>query len=102
MWTGADVLYHARISSAMNLKLLDPREVVAAAERAWRDGAAPLEAVEGFVRQVLGWREYVRGVHWLHMPGYLERNALDAHRKLPAFYWTGETDMRCLRGALEQ
>lgn len=102
MWRGAEVLYHARISSAMNLKLLDPREVVAQAEQAWRDHAAPLEAVEGFVRQVLGWREYVRGVYWLHMPGYLERNALGAEATLPRFYWTGDTDMNCLKESLGQ
>ena len=67
-----------------------------AAERAWREGLAPLNAVEGFIRQVLGWREFVRGTYWLHMPGYGARNALEAHRPLPAFYWTGDTRMNCL------
>lgn len=102
MWTNEPWLYHARLSAAMNLKLLDPRRVIAAAEKALRSGRAPLTAVEGFIRQVLGWREYVRGIYWLHMPGYLERNALHAEHPLPAFYWTGDTDMACLRNAIGQ
>jgi len=102
MWTGEPVLYHARLSAAMNLKLLDPREAVAAAEDAYRAGAAPIESVEGFVRQVIGWREYVRGVYRLLMPGYAQRNALAADRPLPDFYWTGDTEMACLREAIGQ
>lgn len=95
-------LFHSRLSAALNLKLLDPREVIAAAVTAWQEGAAPLASVEGFVRQILGWREYVRGVYWQFMPEYLDRNALAADRALPAFYWTGETDMVCLREAIGQ
>ncbi|MGI9246152.1 MAG: cryptochrome/photolyase family protein [Steroidobacteraceae bacterium] len=102
MWTGEPWLYHARIAAALNLKLLDPREVCAAAERAFRSGDADLAAVEGFVRQVAGWREYVRGIYWREMPGYLERNALDAHHALPAFYWNGDTDMACARECVRQ
>jgi deoxyribodipyrimidine photolyase-related protein len=102
MWSGEAWLYHSHLSSALNLKLLDAREVVAAAEEALHRGLAPLAAVEGFVRQILGWREYVRGIYWTQMPGYLERNALDAQRALPAWYWTGETDMACLRDVLTQ
>ena len=102
MWTGEPWLYHSRLSAALNLKLLTPLEVCRAAERAWRDGAVPLAAAEGFIRQILGWREYVRGVYWLHMPGYLERNALDAHEPLPGFYWSGDTGMACLADALRQ
>lgn len=102
MWTGEPWLYHSRISCALNLKLLDPREVCAAAENAYQRGHAPLAAVEGFIRQILGWREYVRGIYWLHMPGYLEKNALEAQQPLPKFYWTGETDMECLRQAIGQ
>ena len=100
MWPDEPWLYHAHISAALNLKLLNPREVVGAAEAAYRAGAAPLASVEGFVRQILGWREYVRGVYWTQMPGYADRNALDAHEDLPAWYWTGDTTMACLRDAL--
>jgi deoxyribodipyrimidine photolyase-related protein len=96
MKAGAPFLFHSLLSPALNIGLLSPREVCAAAEEAWRSGAAPLNAVEGFVRQILGWREYIRGVYWSLMPGYGARNALGATRPLPAFYWTGETTMRCL------
>ena len=102
MWPGDPFLYHAQVSAALNLKLLNPREVVAAAEAAHRDGRAPLASVEGFIRQILGWREYVRGIYWTLMPEYLSRNALDAHLDLPAWYWTGATDMACLRDTLAQ
>ncbi len=102
MWSAEPYLYHSRLSAAMNLKLLNPRRVVEAAEKAYRDGRAPLAAVEGFIRQILGWREYVRGIYWRSMPGYLEKNALGAHRPLPKFYWTGVTDFRCLQDALGQ
>ncbi|HQT46911.1 MAG: cryptochrome/photolyase family protein [Acidocella sp. 20-63-7] len=97
MKAGAPFLFHSLLAPALNLGLLSPREVCGAAEAAWRSGSAPLNAVEGFVRQILGWREYVHGFYWLLMPGYEDRNALEATRKLPAFYWNGETQMRCLR-----
>lgn len=102
LWTDEPYLYHSLLSSSLNLKLLDPRGVVAAAEEAYRLGNAPLESVEGFIRQVLGWREYVRGIYWLYMPEYLERNALQASAPLPDFYWTAETEMRCLQQAIGQ
>ena len=102
MWPGDPWLYHSHLSAALNLKLLNPREVVAAAERAYHDGQAPLASVEGFIRQILGWREYVRGIYWTQMPGYADRNVLDAREDLPAWYWTGATDMACLRDALTQ
>ena len=102
MWTGEPFLFHARISAALNLKLLDPREAVRAAEDAYRAGQVPLAAAEGFIRQILGWREYVRGVYWLHMPDYLDRNELSAEENLPGFYWTGETPMECLRESIGQ
>jgi len=102
MWPGDPWLYHSHLSAALNLKLLHPREVVAAAEVAYREGRAPLASVEGFVRQILGWREYVRGIYWTQMPQYLERNVLCAREELPPWYWTGATDMACLRDALEQ
>jgi deoxyribodipyrimidine photolyase-related protein len=102
MWPGDPWLYHSHLSAALNLKLLNPREVVAAAVAAYDAGHAPLASAEGFIRQILGWREYVRGIYWTQMPQYLERNALGAREDLPGWYWTGATDMACLRDALAQ
>ena len=102
MWAGEPWLHHSHLSAALNLKLLGAHEVVQAAERAWREGHAPLASVEGFVRQILGWREYVRGVYWTQMPGYLDLNELQAHAPLPAFYWHGQCEMACLRDAIGQ
>ncbi|MEW5837296.1 MAG: cryptochrome/photolyase family protein [Pseudomonadota bacterium] len=102
MWTRETWLYHSRLSAALNLKLLDPLHVCRAAEAAYVRGAAPIEAVEGFIRQILGWREYVRGLYRLWMPEWLEWNALEARQPLPAFFWTGETDMACLREVIGQ
>ncbi len=102
MWKEEPYLFHSRLSAAMNLKLLDPRDVIRAAEQAYHDGHVALHSAEGFIRQILGWREYVRGIYWLLMPQYLERNYLEAKEKLPWFYWTGETEMACLHDALGQ
>jgi len=102
MWEGELWLYHSHLSCALNLKLLNPKEVLDAAVVALNKGLAPIEAVEGFVRQILGWREYVRGIYWMNMPGYLDLNSSDAHAPLPSFYWTGQTDMACLRDAIGQ
>ena len=102
LWPSEPWLWHAHLSAALNLKLLNPREVVEAAQTAWRQGEAPLHSAEGFIRQILGWREYVRGIYWTQMPGYAERNALGAQAPLPAWFWTGQTDMTCLRDALAQ
>jgi deoxyribodipyrimidine photolyase-related protein len=102
MWPGEPWLYHSLLSSALNLKLLNAREVVQAAEAAFHAGHAPLQSVEGFVRQILGWREYVRGIYWTQMPAYAELNVLGAEEPLPGWYWTGQTDMACLQDAISQ
>lgn len=99
---GEPWLCHALLAPALNLGLLLPREVCDRAEAAYREGRAPLNAVEGFVRQILGWREYVRGIYWHRMPQYAQSNALDAQRALPDFYWTGRTRMRCVSEVVGQ
>jgi deoxyribodipyrimidine photolyase-related protein len=100
MKSGEDFLFHALLSPYLNLGLLQPREVCEAALDSLQRGEAPLPAVEGFVRQILGWREFVRGLYWLKMPDYAQTNYLDARRPLPEFYWTAETDLNCLREAI--
>ena len=95
-------VFHSLLSFALNTKMLNPREVVTRAEQAWESGHAPLAAVEGFIRQILGWREYVRGVYWAHMPGYVEHNALDHTLPLPDWFWTGRTQMACMAHAIGQ
>lgn len=100
MVAGEDTLFHSLLSPYLNIGLLSPREICAAAEAAYSAGQAPLNAVEGFVRQILGWREYMRGIYFHAGPDYVERNALAATRPLPDFYWTGDTDMRCLSEAV--
>ena len=102
MATSQPYLYHSRLSCVLNLHLLDPRDALAAAVEAWEDGRAPLNAVEGFVRQILGWREFVRGIYWREMPGYAALNALEADLPVPAFLWTGDTEMNCVRQCVGQ
>jgi len=96
MHTDSDWLFHSRLSSSLNIGLLTPVEVCDALERAWRAGDIPLNAAEGFIRQVIGWREFVRGIYWREMPRYARRNGLGNRRDLPGFYWSGETGMNCL------
>ena len=93
---GSDDLYHSLLSTSINLGLLGPVETCELAQAEYEAGRAPINAVEGFIRQIIGWREYIRGMYWLEMPGLREANALEATRPLPEFYWTGETDMRCM------
>jgi deoxyribodipyrimidine photolyase-related protein len=102
LWPKQPWLWHSHLSAALNLKLLTAREVVHAAEAAYRAGRVPLPSAEGFIRQILGWREYVRGIYWTQMPEYVERNALDAQEPLPAFYWDAKTGMACLADAIGQ
>ncbi len=96
MALGQPWMWHGLISTSINLGLLDPLDVCRRAEAVYRSGKAPLNAVEGFIRQILGWREFVRGIYWLKVPEYRQRNFLDADRTLPWFYWSGETDMACV------
>ena len=100
MWEGEFFLYHSRLSSAMNLKLLHPMEICRRAEDAYHEGKAPLNAVEGFVRQILGWREYIRGVYWHFDEDYRAKNFLEHTAPLPEFFWTGKTEMNCLSQTL--
>lgn len=102
MREGAPFLYHSLIAPALNLRLLDLLEVCRAAEMAFDSGHAPLDSVEGFIRQIIGWREYVRGIYWRFMPDYAARNALEAHRPIPDFFWTGKTDMRCIAAVVDE
>ena len=101
MWSDEAFLFHSRLSAPLNLKLLNPRECVDAAVDAFRSGHAPLNSVEGFVRQILGWREFIRGVYWLKMPEYIELNHLDHQLDLPSFFWDGETEMNCMRQSMQ-
>ena len=96
MLEGEPWMYHSHISFYLNCGLLLPLECVEAAEAAYHRGKAPLNAVEGFIRQIVGWREYVRGVYWLKMPDYALQNFFEAERNLPDFYWTADTKMNCL------
>ena len=102
MWTGEPWLWHSLLSTSLNLHLLDPRATLAAAETAWRTGRAELASVEGFVRQVLGWREFIRGVYWRWMPALRAANHYGYTRPLPAWYWTGDTQMNCMRAVIGQ
>ncbi|MBB4862148.1 deoxyribodipyrimidine photolyase-related protein [Pseudomonas nitritireducens] len=102
MAEGEPYLFHARISAALNIGLLDVRQLASDVEQAYQQGQVPLNAAEGFIRQLIGWREYVRGIYWLRMPDYAQLNFLGNHRPLPEFYWTARTDMRCMAQAIGQ
>ena len=102
MLTGEPFLYHSLLSPYLNIGLLDPVNLCREAEKKYAEGAAPLNAVEGFIRQIIGWREYVRGIYWREGPDYAENNFFDAARDLPDFYYSGDTDMHCLSQAIGQ
>ncbi|MEZ0288036.1 MAG: cryptochrome/photolyase family protein [Methylophilus sp.] len=102
MWQDSPYLWHSLLASALNLKLLNPREVIDAAEQAYQQGKAPLASVEGFIRQILGWREFVRGVYWLEMPALKSANYFKHQRDLPAWFWTGQTQMQCVSQCIGQ
>lgn len=100
MKQGEVFLYHSLIASSLNLGLLDPLKICQAAEQRWQQGLAPLNAVEGFIRQIIGWREFIRGIYWLKMPQYETSNYFQHSRKLPDFYYSGDTDMACMKDAI--
>ncbi|GAA0473929.1 cryptochrome/photolyase family protein [Parasphingorhabdus litoris] len=102
MLTGEPFLWHSILSPYINSGLLDPLELCQEVADLYADGKVPLNAAEGFIRQIIGWREYVRGIYWREGPDYAERNFLDARRPLPEFYYTGDTDMLCLSEAIGQ
>lgn len=102
MLTGERHLWHSILSPYINAGLLDPLALCRRAEAEYRAGRAPINSVEGYVRQILGWREYMRGIYWREGPGYVDRNFFGNTRQLPGWYWTGETDMHCLAEALGQ
>ena len=102
MIEGEAFMFHAHIGLYLNCGLLSPQQAIIAAENAYHAGAAPLNATEGFIRQILGWREFVRGLYWLKMPNYADQNALEAHRPLPAFFWTADTKMNCLKQCVSE
>jgi len=102
MLSGDRFLNHSVLALYLNVGLLDPLDLCQRAEAEWRAGRAPLNSVEGFIRQIIGWREFVRGIYDREGPGYVARNALGAYRPLPGFYWTAETDMRCIRLTVDQ
>lgn len=95
-------LYHSLVSTSINLGLLSPLEVCEAVAEAYAEGRAPINAAEGFIRQIIGWREYMRGIYFLEGPDYMTRNALAQTRDLPALYWGAETRMNCLEKAVVQ
>lgn len=102
MLTGERYLWHSILSPYINSGLLDPLDLCRRAEAEYRAGRAPLNSVEGYVRQIIGWREYMRGIYWREGPDYVTRNFLNHKRKLPGWYWTGDTDMHCLKEAIGQ
>ena len=102
MLLGHKFLCHAVVSAYLNAGLLDPLAICQAVEAEYRAGRVPLNSAEGFIRQIIGWREFVRGIYWWRMPDYATSNALAAHRPLPAFYWSADTPMACLRACISQ
>jgi deoxyribodipyrimidine photolyase-related protein len=104
MHTHERTLFHSQLSFAMNCKLLSPREVVETVEDYYftHQDTVHISQAEGFIRQVLGWREYMRGIYWKEMPDYAQTNSLENHNRLPEFYWTGQTKMNCLKHAITQ
>ena len=102
MWSGQPFLWHSLLSTALNLKLIDPRRVISATLAAYESGRVPLAAAEGFIRQILGWREFVRGIYWRQASALAKANQYAHQRPLPAWFWTGKTHAACLAAAIGQ
>ena len=102
MWTDTPFGWHSILSSALNLKLLNPREVIASVLKAWKKYSLELSSIEGFIRQILGWREFVRGMYYLDMPQMALDNFYEHQRALPKWYWTGQTEMACMKDTIGQ
>jgi deoxyribodipyrimidine photolyase-related protein len=102
MWTNEPFLFHSLLSVALNLKLISPKEVIHRALQAYKNGTVDLPSVEGFIRQILGWREFMRGVYWLDMPSMKTANHFSYRRALPKWYWSGDTHMQCMKQAIDQ
>ncbi len=102
MWTNLDFGWHSLLSSSINLKLLNPLEVIQAAEKCYQAGKVDLPSAEGFIRQILGWREFMRGVYFLDMPKLKEDNFYGHQNALPKWYWTGDTKMNCMKNSIDQ
>lgn len=102
MWSETPFGWHSVLSTSLNLKLLNPREVIDAVVGAWKKYSLDLSSVEGFIRQILGWREFVRGMYYLDMPRMAEDNYYKHTRALPTWYWSGQTQMACMRDAIGQ
>ena len=104
MYTDQYYLFHSNLSFAMNTKMLSPQEIIDAVISHWRKKSdkVAISQVEGFVRQIVGWREYMRGIYWRQMPNYISLNKLENTNSLPSFYWTGKTKMNCLRSCINQ
>lgn len=102
MLSGQPWMFHSHISLYLNCGLLSPLECIRKAEIAYHGGQAPLNSVEGFIRQILGWREYVKGIYDMRMPNYASENYLEAKRALPEFYWSGQTQMNCLKQCVSE
>ena len=102
MWKQTPFGWHSILSAALNLKLLTPREVISEVLKAYQDNALDLATVEGFIRQIIGWREFVRGIYYLDMPNLAEQNFYEHERALPEWDWSGETKMNCMKDAIDQ
>lgn len=102
MLAGEPWMYHSHISFYLNIGLLEPMECISAVVQAYKENEAPLNAVEGFIRQIMGWREFIRGIYWLKMPDYASENLFHAKRDLPEFFWTGETELNCLKNCISE